>query len=503
MARLSSNVMANYAGQGWTALMGIAFVPFYVSELGLEGFGLVGFMLGVQSLSQLLDFGASVFMSRELAQRVHHPERRESVRNLVRSFEWLVWPIAGCLAAVLFFSSDWIARNWLNPGELSPDDVTRSLLLIGATIGLLWPSSFYTSVLNGLERQPVLNACVAVFASVRYAGAVLVLILTHGSLTAFFTWMVVVAAMQTATLALLAWRSLPAAMGRARFAGAELVQARGFALGIFAATAISLVLGQVDRLALSALRPLEELGYYTVALTITAGLGRMTQPMFNAIYPRVSRLVAEKDSTALASLYRIASQALVVMAMPIAVILCVYAADVLYIWTGDAQLAERVEWPLILLAVGTALNGLMTLPYALQLAHGETRLPVMANLIGLALGLPFCVAAVQAAGMTGAAMLWPLVNLAFFLVLAPMVHRRKFGGGGWHWYTRDILPATLAALAVALAAKLCMHAPTRDAIGVASLALVWLGSMAAAACFAADVRRHLWGRLSAATVKRS
>ena len=36
------NLLANYIGQIWTALIGLAFVPVYVNYLGVEAYGLIG-----------------------------------------------------------------------------------------------------------------------------------------------------------------------------------------------------------------------------------------------------------------------------------------------------------------------------------------------------------------------------------------------------------------------------------------------------------------------------
>jgi len=33
---LKKNLFANYLGQGWTALMGLAFVPAYINYLGIK-----------------------------------------------------------------------------------------------------------------------------------------------------------------------------------------------------------------------------------------------------------------------------------------------------------------------------------------------------------------------------------------------------------------------------------------------------------------------------------
>ena len=68
----------------------------------------------------------------------------------------------------------------------------------------------------------------------------------------------------------------------------------------------------------------------TLALSVAAGLGRMVQPMFNALYPRFSRLVAQHDGAGLLELYHLSSQYLAVVIAAVAAVLVVFAHEVLF-----------------------------------------------------------------------------------------------------------------------------------------------------------------------------
>ena len=49
---LKRNLIANYLGQGWTALMGLAFIPLYIKYLGIEAYGLIGIFALLQGWLQ-------------------------------------------------------------------------------------------------------------------------------------------------------------------------------------------------------------------------------------------------------------------------------------------------------------------------------------------------------------------------------------------------------------------------------------------------------------------
>jgi hypothetical protein len=130
----------------------------------------------------------------------------------------------------------------------------------------------------------------------------------------------------------------------------------------------------------------------------------------------------------------------------------------------------------------------MNLPYAIQLAHGWTRLAIGTNLVALALGIPFCILAVARFGIIGAAGLWFVVNLAFVAIAIPMMHRRFMRGEMAGWYIRDILPPFIAAIITALLAAWLTPALSRDLGGLLMLAVISAATLLAAGLTASPIR---------------
>ena len=491
MPVLRTNILANYAGQIWMALMGVVFIPLYIKLLGMEAFGLVGLMLSIQALSMLFDLGMGGVLNRELARRVHNASAAHTLGDLVRTFEWLVWPITLMIVAVVWLASGPLANHWLHPEHLSRATTAHAIAIMGLAVALQWPSSFYANGLSGLERQPVLNLINAGFATLRGAGVLVVLYWVSPTISAFMWWYAAVGACQSLVSAAALWLLLPTdPQQRSAFRAAELRDAGRFAGGLVAIMALSIMLTQLDRIVISAMLPLAELGYFSLAMSVAAGMGRMIQPMFNALYPRYSRLASLDQQDSLTHLYHLSNQCLAVVVAAVAAVLMIFGRDVLYLWTGDATTAARLALPLSILVAGTAFNGLMNLPYALQLAHGWTRLTVGTNLVALVLGIPFCIWAVGHHGIVGAAWLWFAINLAFVAVGIPLMHRRLLRSEMARWYVRDILPPAIAAAVVALLASRLLPALPRSLEGVFQLAIV-SGAVLLSAAVAAPLVRDL------------
>jgi len=492
MPVLRTNILANYAGQIWMALMGVVFIPLYIRLLGMEAFGLVGLMLSIQALSMLFDLGMGGALNRELARRVHDARFAHTLGDLVRTFEWLVWPIALMIVGAVWLASGPLANHWLHPEQLSRAATAHAIAIMGLAVALQWPSGFYANGLSGLERQPVLNLINAGFATLRGAGVLAVLYWVSPTISAFMWWYAAMGACQSLVSAITLWRLLPLDLERrAVFRIAELRAAGRFAGGLVAIMVLSVMLTQLDRIVISAMLPLAELGYFSLAMSIAAGMGRVIQPMFNALYPRYSRLVSLGQQDSMANLYHLSNQCLAVVVAAVAAVLIIFGKDVLYLWTGDAATAVKLATPLSILIAGTALNGLMNLPYALQLAHGWTRLTIGSNLVAFALGLPFCIWAVGYHGITGAAYLWFAINLGFVAFGLPLMHRRLLRGELTRWYIRDILPPGVTAAAVAIVAGWLLPALPRSVDGTFLLVVVSATVLLSAAMAAPMVREML------------
>lgn len=477
-------------------LMGVAFVPLYIRVLGMEAFGLVGLMLSIQALSMLLDLGMGGALNRELARRAHNADMAGTIGNLVRTFEWLVWPAALAIAVAIWFASGPLANHWLHPVRLTRAETAHAIAIMGLAVALQWPSGFYSNGLSGLERQPVLNLINASFATLRGAGVLAVLYWVSPTIAAFMWWYAAMGACQSLVSATVLWRLLPSGTHRRpRFHPEELRATGRFTGGLVAITALSVAVTQLDRIVLSAMRPLVELGYFSLAFSVAAGMGRMIQPMFNALYPRYSKLVSLGEDKALTHLYHLSNQYLAVMVAAISVVLMVFSRDVLYLWTGDAATAAKVAVPLSILVAGTALNGLMNLPYALQLAHGWTRLTAGANLVALILGIPFCIWAVGHYGIVGAACLWLGINLGFVAIGVPLMHHRFMRGEMGRWYLQDILPPFIAATVVGVLSRWLIPSLSRNLQGVLLLTAISSAALLAAALATPFVRRDMQHKL--------
>ena len=459
MAAVKRNIVANFLGSGWNALMGLAFIPLYIHYLGMEAYGLIGAFVLLQAWLALLDLGLTPTISREMARFDAGTHNSQSIRDLVCSVEWIYVLTAGAIALGVMLASPWLATNWLQAESLSTATVVDALTIAGGVIAVRWLAGLYRSAIIGLQRQVWLNGCTAIFATLRGMGVVAVLAWVSPTIQAFFVYQGVLFALEALALAIQMRRLLPAPPQPARFSWQALRQVWRFAAGMTVITLLSVALTQVDKLLLSRLLSLTDFGYYVLASSVVSALYMLIYPINYAASPRLTELVTSGDARELVRSYHSFSQILTLSLVPAALVLSLFSDHVLLLWTRDTTITSAVAPLVSLLAIGTMLNGLMHIPYALQLAHGWTRLTVWVNSVSLLVLAPAIFWGVSKYGVEAAAVVWIILNAGYVIIGLPLMHRRLLPAEKWRWYGQDVLAPMCAALVPLLIIRMLTSPP--------------------------------------------
>ncbi|MFH1706575.1 MAG: oligosaccharide flippase family protein [Planctomycetota bacterium] len=447
MSVLKRNIAANFGGSVWTGLMGLVFVPLYIHFMGIEAYGLIGIFAALVASLGLLDMGLSNTVNREMARLAVQPDRSQEMRDLVRTLEIPYWLVGLLIAVVVVCASPLIAYHWVKVEKLTPHSVQTGIMIMGLALAFQWPIAFYSGGLMGLQRQVLLNSINAVMATFRGLGAVLVIWLVSPTVEAFFSWQIIVSAVHIGLVVFYLRRSLPHAAGSQRFRRELLVKIWRFAAGVTGITVLATILMQLDKVILSRMLSLEMFGYYTLAYVIAMTLTRFVVPVFSAAYPRLTNLVALGATVEIKELYHKSAQLVSVLVLPVALVVAFYSKEILLLWTQDPAAAGHTHVLVSILVIGTALNGLMHIPYALQLAHGWTRLTFLVNLVSVLVLAPLMIILARSYGAVGAASVWVILNAGYVAAAVPIMHRRLLPAEKWHWYLVDVgLPLGVAVI---------------------------------------------------------
>ena len=490
---LKQNVIVNYLGQGWAALMGIAFVPLYIQALGVESFGLIGVFAILQAWVGILDLGLTPTLNREMARLRAGAHSAASIRDLLRSLEFVYAALAVVMVLVVWGAAPAMGTVWLKAEQLPLSIVIDSIRVMGFVLAMRWLEQIYRGALQGLQDFVWLNAAHATLSTLRWGGAYVVVAFFSPTVEAFFYWQGAVSLMTVAVLIHRTYLALPPAGRRGHFDVDALRSVMQFAGGMFLGSVLALLLTQTDKVVVSKLLTLEQLGYYMLAATAAGGLMQLITPMNTAIFPRLTEHAARDDHAALAATFLRSCQWMAAIIVPPALLLAAFSQPLLLLWSGNPALTREAAPLLALLALGTLCNGLMNLPYMLQLAHGWTSLAVRVNLVAVLLIVPSILWAVPRYGAVGAAGAWLVLNAGYLLVGAHLMYVRLLPDVKWQWYRQAVFGPLLAGgVACAVVRALLPEAESRTAAAVTVLVALVVLTLAVGAALP-DPRQALRG----------
>jgi O-antigen/teichoic acid export membrane protein len=398
----------------------------------------------------ILDLGLSTTLNREIAR--YSAEGTEDallrMRQLVATFGTVFWVVGAAAGGCLVFAAAPISR-WFNVRDLPHETVVASLRLMGVVFALQWPFNAYLGGLYGLQRQVTVNVLQVSGAVVRSCGTAVVLLLFSRTNMAFFAWQAIAMSLQTFAAWWTVERCLPAARGRAGFRWGTLAANWKFSAGMTAVSLLALGLMQVDKVVVSRMLTLKDFGYYTLGWTAGGTLNNLVTPVVVAVFPALSQLVKKGNLAEIADFYHKSCQLMAVVLLPPALVLAVFSREAVFAWCGDVETTSATYRVVAWVATGTALNGLVSMPYFLQLAYGWTSLTVAVNALAIVVMFPAVYLLAHGYGPAGAASAWAILNAGYVLIVPPAMHRRVLKGETWRWYATDTgLPALGAALPV-------------------------------------------------------
>jgi O-antigen/teichoic acid export membrane protein len=480
--QIGLNAISNLIGRFWSALLSLLSVPIFVRYLGPEAYGLVGLYASFEVVFTFLDFGLSATINREIARNIALYKPVSESKNLLRTFEYIYWTIGFAVAMLITSMSRWLANNWVNVQNLSPQKVELSIYIMGLLFAAHWPRTLYIGVFRGLQKQFLQNQIVAAMAAIRVMTAILLLRYVSQDISVFILWQVISFGIEISFLLFFAWRELnKISQEKPQF---DLNMIKGvwkFALSFNLVGVMGMILSQADRLIASKFVNLSDIGYYSVASTPAASLTLVAYSIGVAISPKFSADTARNDSKAVSAGFHRYTNVIHYFVFGFGFVLILFPSEVLYYWTRDWNIVNHTAPLLIFLVAASLLNSLANISYSLLVASGNTAIPLFTNFANCVLFIPSLLVFVPKYGILSAAIIWFLENIISYLVYTLSIQKLFIKDTFLDYLKKDLTPYLIGSFFWFLGGKLLCLIMPNDIIKLAVLVFVTIGYFASTA----------------------
>lgn len=441
MSVLKKNTIANFVGHFWVAAMAFILVPIYIKYLGIESYGLLGFFISIQSLLVVMDFGLSVTTTREVARSASDPKSIDHLRQILVTLQYIYFGFGIFMMLVFFFSADWMSTHWISASHLSNDVIRKSIVIFGVTFGLRWPNSLYSGILRGYEKQVLINKIMIFIATLRGVLSLILVMFLSQSIIVLQLWHLLSGILEVVLFGVYAWRAVPSSINVSRkFSFKALKSVLGFSSTVALLSIFAAIIKQLDRVMISKLLSLENVGYYVTAFQAFTVIQMFINPISSAVFPRLSSLVKLGDEKLLSDVYHKTTKIIVFIVSPIAAIFIFYSYDLLFFWTRSDVVAHKAWLTLSLLSFAGILNSAMSNSLSLQLASGLQRIPLYFNIASCIILTPLTYFLVLKLGIIGGAVSLIVFNILYYSIIPIFTHRYILKNQLARFITQDTIP---------------------------------------------------------------
>lgn len=371
--------------------VGLLLMPYVISQLGVERFGVWPLVFPLTRYLGLLDLGAGTAAVKYVAE--YYTKRDYDAINGIVNTGFAFYLTLGFVLTALAVSLDDFILGFL---KIPPNlfDEARFVLLGGAVIlSLSNAFSAFQAVTTGLQRMDVTNLITLVTSVPDVVGTVVFLQLGYGLRGLIFKEALVFV-LSAGLFVFYAFRLLPSLHIGLRFCERDrLRELLGYGVKVQVSKLAEFASSQVDKILLGYFLGLSPVTFYELGSKVVLSTKRISRVITSAIMPAASEIEARRDTQVLLHLYFRGSKYLVLAAAPAFFLVASAAPFIMRSWMGAGY--ELSVLTIQLLALGHFVHLLTGVGTMIVKGIGkpeyETRYTVLLLVMNIPLGVVFVI----------------------------------------------------------------------------------------------------------------
>lgn len=438
ISRLSKNILYNLLGQGSVLVIGFFAVKYIFHQLGGEVLGIIYFIFILNTiLSTVLGMGLSSTTVREISG--HFEKDKKYIKDLMGTFSFFYWSIYILAGAIIFFLTPFFVKKWIHLDTISPLVAIDIIRILGISAITVLPASFYSSLIQGLQRMEFTNLIEVVAIGLQQFGAILILIL-GGGLFAVIYWFAFSYFLKIIVYFFVSSHLFTFSALIPKFSFYVIKKNLNFVLQTGLISILAAIHTQFDKLIISKLLPLGILGYYSFAYnSISRGL-LFSDAISGATYPSFSAQWESGEKNNLLSQYHKLQDLVCFGLLPIFAFVP-FISMPLFSYLFNAEIAHLLLLPITFLSLGFYMNGTLIIPYRFSLAAGKPEIASKMNFYALFVVLPATIILIYFLGLMGAGLSWIFYHVFGYLYGIPRMCKEclNIKTREWYWHFLKII----------------------------------------------------------------
>ena len=438
-----------YSVRIYAAIISILLIPHIIKLVGYESYGLVGFYAVLLACLNILDAGIGGVITR---QAIVSRTSRGNFTAFVAVYNKVVLCFIG-VGLFVALAGSLLAHHyghaWLKT-TLSADEVGFCTALMFCIFAVRYLQGPYRSILLSAERQVALSNINLIYMTLSQPVTVLLLMYYSQEIRFYFIVQLLAAVVNTALT-----------VGYGEYVKRKIIAGLSdsdeqvnrlslrtlllFALQLSTLSILWIVVNQSDKLALTRFMPLADYAKYSVAVSVSAVVFIISDPLNQVLLPKLTRSWQERNSGQYTRYFFSAFCFVCISLLPLCAFLFFSGQELLYVWSGNRELARGAGQYLPWLFLGAVFGVLSNFCFLLRYSSGDLKNHTLVYLVFSLIVVPLNVFIASTWQGAGTALFFAGSAGVLFVGWAGYNFHRYFRGG-LHLLTLLLLPVALLTL---------------------------------------------------------
>jgi O-antigen/teichoic acid export membrane protein len=438
------NTLSSYGRDIVDTIAFLVLIPFIISTLGNESFGLWSLIWSFLAIFELADLGFAASVIKYVAD-ARGREDMSRLRNIVCTLFWIyvflgALVMAGIVASVFFFNKVF---------QIPPDQAPMAqavLLIVGVRSALYLPLGMFRGVLVGFQKMNVANAY-KVLASLLYLASVLILLTLKPDIRVLAAANLVTGILPMFAMMIHCRRITPGFSLRLRYFDRSLVrELSSFSLYFSFSQIASMIATRADAMVIKLFLPLEAVGIYSVGMRLSEKASQFCSHLTRALSPVFAELHGADEQSNIRAAHYTGAKLTVAFATPLLLGLALLADPLILAWTGpDYRMAVPVcQW----LAAAAMVSIIHGNTVNLLSMSGHQKYVALTIFGGQVLNVVLSFLLVRPLGIVGVSMATLIAAIPIYIGLVEGYAGRIQSRSIWHFYRATVFPSVLPASAM-------------------------------------------------------
>lgn len=424
--QIARNTIYNLLGRVLPMAIAVLTIPFIISGLGVERFGILSLAWMVIGYFGIFDIGIGRATTKFVAEAIHNNDQQ--------NLPVMAWTSLGMLillgfvgGAVLAGVSSWLVTSVFNIPEALREESRLTFLALACSMPFVLGTSGARGVLEGYQRFKLVNAIKIPASSFTFLATAGVLLfsnnLFHLVLTLVCGRVIVFLIHLYACMMTLPKRTETTIISRGL--AVRLLKFGGW-LTVTTVAGALMSFGYIDRFVISSVLDMEAVAYYSTPFEMTIKVLILSGGLLGVLFP-VFSAYARDEHTKLMQLYQRGIKVLLVTMLPVALLIIALAHPILDLWLGSA-FAQESALLLQLFAVGVLAIAIASVPSGAVQAIGRPDLTAWRHLAELPVYFGAAWFCANEWGVVGVAAVWACYTIVDVILM--------------FWIARSVLPTS-------------------------------------------------------------